>query len=239
MTDVGLPIASPSVRASHYTLATWRTSTGEDPKLWRAGLIRPDMISALLYARGHFVTYQGEPQPPDVALGIVRSTTAKRDTDRVLDIGCGRGEMEAMMASLGMSFTAVDFSEDAIEITRETIAARATDDQDLLADWVVDWDIVKHAAADIGKLHPAVRFNTVLMSEVLEHIPADEFELAFAAIRKWEPLLIITNWLEYHPIERDKTDWNHVRRVDDEVFDMIASCGQTRLRHGSHLVVQL
>ena len=229
-------IASASERASHYTRANWQASPGEDPKLWRQGLIRPDMISALLYARGHFVTYGGEPQMPDAALEIIRSVGTMRDAVPVLDIGCGRGEMEAMMYSLGIQFTAVDFSEDAVELTTKAINNFRLCAKRPLA----HWQLFKMNASEIGKLHATHSFNTVLMSEVLEHIPADEFDLAFEAIRKWRPLLIITNWLEFHPIERDDTDWNHVRRVDDDdVFDMIAGHGKTRLRHGSHLVVQL
>ncbi len=228
-----VPIESPESRAGHYSRERWETCTGEDPKLWRQNLIRPDMISAMLYASGHFITYSGEAMTLEKAFTVIRSTEGKRRRARVLDIGCGRGEMEALMLSLGCSFTAVDFSADAVAVTEETIQTWSNNSNGR----PVAREILQINAAEIGQLSNT--FRTVLLSESLEHLVPDEFDLAFAAIRKWKALLIVTNWLEFHPIERDDTGWCHVRRVDDDLYDWIASHGKTRLRHGSHLVVQL
>ncbi len=84
---------------------------------------------------------------------------------RVLDVGCGRGQLEAILMYLGTPFTAIDFSEDAIALTKETClkwSGISTRDENRFA-------IHQLALKDVGALR--TNFDTVVFSESIEHIP--------------------------------------------------------------------
>lgn len=83
---------------------------------------------------------------------------------RVLDLGCGRGDVLRYLISKGATVTGVDFSEDAICLARKT-APEAT--------------LINADAKDIDYS----RYDIVIMFDVIEHIPADEIDAVLASIR--------------------------------------------------------
>jgi len=76
---------------------------------------------------------------------------------KILDIGCGRGWMAPFLSPLG-SVTGVDFSPAGIQFARENYGEHASF---LLAD----------AASPTLGLPAGVRFDVVVCSEVIEHVP--------------------------------------------------------------------
>jgi ubiquinone/menaquinone biosynthesis C-methylase UbiE len=81
---------------------------------------------------------------------------------RVLDLGCGRGEVAAELGRRGVTVSAVDYSADAVRLTR---------------------DVVPGVARADGAALPfrAGTFDRVLMGDVIEHLPWD---VAVGALRE-------------------------------------------------------
>ena len=81
---------------------------------------------------------------------------------------------------------------------------------------------------------------TIVFNESLEHIPEDEGNEILRIISTWSNTrLIIVNVLGMHPIAVDDSGWNHIRRVDDALYDRISAFGTVAFRRGSHLVVDI
>lgn len=84
-------------------------------------------------------------------------------------------------------------------------------------------------------------FDAVVLVEVLEHIPEAEFKEAWTKIvnvlRKTGGRFIVTNWEYLHPIPHNGMD--HIFRVDDDLFDWLASFARKTVhRHKSELVLE-
>lgn len=143
----------------------------------------------------------------------------------VLDVGAGRGELSAMFALCGIPVTGLDPSPAAASLYARTLRVWAKAEPRVIAD-----------AAELKD--PA---DTVIFCESLEHIPEDVFNAMWPRIVEWlnqyQGRLIVANWEENHPIEPDGTGWDHVRRVDDALYDWLAEGRTTVFRRGSHLVV--
>lgn len=59
----------------------------------------------------------------EMRLQNVLALAAPRPGERILDIGCGRGELSYLLAQSGADVTGVDYSADAIRIARRTYGA--------------------------------------------------------------------------------------------------------------------
>ena len=76
---------------------------------------------------------------------------------RVLDLGCGRGELAYYFAQRGFQVTAIDYSDDAIQLTERTFAG----DPQLRSK-------VDLRCADICKLELSGFYDTVTASDIIE-----------------------------------------------------------------------
>ncbi|HEY6906356.1 MAG TPA: class I SAM-dependent methyltransferase [Ignavibacteriaceae bacterium] len=92
----------------------------------------------------------------DVEAKALRTTLANYHFDRVLEIGCGTGKNTEWLLQNTNSLTAVDFSEEMIELAMSKIKS----------------DKVKFIRADINKSWDFIedKFDIVSFSLVLEHI---------------------------------------------------------------------
>lgn len=89
---------------------------------------------------------------------------------RVLDAGCGRGEMLLRCASRGASVAGIDYSEAAVELTRETLTG-------------VEGAEVR--SGDVTALPwPDESFDRVLLGDVVEHLDPGQVESALAEGRR-------------------------------------------------------
>jgi ubiquinone/menaquinone biosynthesis C-methylase UbiE len=89
---------------------------------------------------------------------------------RVLDAGCGRGEVLLECAARGAEVAGADYAEAAVEITRETLAG------------VEGADVRRADLTDLP--WPDDSFDRALLGDVIEHIDRDQAPLVLAELRR-------------------------------------------------------
>jgi ubiquinone/menaquinone biosynthesis C-methylase UbiE len=89
---------------------------------------------------------------------------------RVLDAGCGRGEVLYACASAGAEVAGIDYSQDAVEITRETLAE------------FPDADIRRGDVTDLP--WEDASFDRILFSDVIEHLDPPQTVPALTEFRR-------------------------------------------------------
>ena len=100
---------------------------------------------------------------------------------RVLDAGCGRGEVLLACARAGAEVAGIDYAPAAVEISRETLAGVAGADV---------------RQGDIGRLPwPDASFDRVLSGDVIEHLDPGDGE---AMLREAHRVLRPGGWLVLH-----------------------------------------
>lgn len=127
----------------------------------------------------------------------------------IYSIGAGRGELEKTLERLGFTVYGVDPSEGSKEM----------------------YEGKNH----LGK-YPGGG-DVVLFCESIEHIPEDVFNEIWNKIPT-HARVVIVNWPSYHPIKKDKTGWDHIRQIDDELFNRLSEKNKVIVRRGSHLVLE-
>lgn len=88
------------------------------------------------------------------------STIGPRPGLRVLDAGCGRGEALLACARAGAEVAGVDYSKDAVELTRQTLADFPESDVRLGDLTALPW--------------PDDSFDRILFSDVIEHLTPEQ-----------------------------------------------------------------
>lgn len=198
-----------------------------------------DMGAAALYAVG-VTDYQAVERLMSGKEDRYQQAQAVRDAmsrtpKLVFDVGSGRGELSAFLTYVGVKSVPIDFSAGALEIVGRTFK-----------EWfgLECHDFVNKPSYE-GMREAMRRFgdpDTVIFCESAEHIPGREFrkafELAAESLEKTRGLLIITNYMDYHPIIRDRMGWDHIQTIDDALYDRLAArAARTIFRKGSHLVL--
>ncbi len=95
--------------------------------------------------------------------------------DRILDVGCGRGEIVFQAAQRGAAATGIDFSPSAIAIARETSSRLP---EDLRARTTLLCGSGSAMPFEPGS------FDTVFMLDVVEHLSQDEFDAVLAEVMR-------------------------------------------------------
>lgn len=94
---------------------------------------------------------------------------------RILDIGCGRGELVVHSASLGAFATGIDYSQTALAIAREALVSYPAAVQERAAFALVDARRLTFADAS---------FDIAFMTDVVEHLAPSELAAALAEARR-------------------------------------------------------
>lgn len=89
-------------------------------------------------------------------------------SDRILDVGCGRGELSFALASSGADVTGVDYSSDAIGIAKRTYDGKRKN--------------LRYIHADIFQMDNLNTYDKIVMADVVEHIEQDVLEKIFEKI---------------------------------------------------------
>lgn len=200
------------------------------------GLTWEDMVQAFKPAFDY--NEHGRGESTDVSMIQAQCTflqhEGRRVPKRVLEIGGGRGEVATALRYMGVDVVSVELGPEATKWYQAT--AYHYFDNEIPA--VVP--INKPIQDALGELDLST-FDTILMIESLEHIPEDQFEPVWQAIRnKFTGRFIVTNWPDYHPIwiGRDASPEEHCRLVDDALYDKWSSeATSVYTRRGSHLAL--
>lgn len=158
-----------------------------------------------------------------------------RTPKRVLEIGGGRGEVAQVLRYLGVDVVSIEPGSGANQWYQETAEKffgsefdAVTPDNRYLEDAVADLDFST--------------FDTILMVESLEHIPAEQFDPVWQKIvDAFSGLFVVVNWVEYHPIAVGQyaSKAEHCRLVDNALYDQwTEQAKQSIWRNGSHLVLE-
>jgi glycosyltransferase involved in cell wall biosynthesis/SAM-dependent methyltransferase len=111
---------------------------------------------------------------------------------RVLDLGCSQGLVPILIGRRGLTVVGVDVEAPAIEFARERLADEPPEVQAR----------VSFQLADGNRWEPAETFDTVILGEVLEHLPEPATLVAAARQHLVDGgRLIVTvpmGWLEHH-----------------------------------------
>ena len=219
---------------------------------YKLGIIRPgDMGAAIGYSIGYLdlesvcdvlganpddpralpTHMNGQEQVQALMAGMTRKPGL------VLDAGAGRGEISALLNHAGIRCIAIEPASVGPDMIRETslkYCGAKYPERRILNTGLYDGLLRMQGDDDTP--------DTVIMCESLEHIPEREFDRSFEVMRymlRGGGRLVITNWPDFHPIERTPLHWDHIRTVDDSVYDRMAGrAARTIYRRGSHLVLE-
>lgn len=213
---------------------------------WHKKTLRTDQLAAIGYALGYtkyahicerlarFGIEADKPKklvssylPMILALGSSR----KRTPERVIDVGCGRGELLLAFHILGIPCIGIDPSPGAKTLVPQTMAWEK----------VTGYHFVNQGMYD--GLKDIQSADTIIMCESIEHVRESEFTKGWLEVcrllNKSHGLFIVVNWINYHPIPRDKTGYDHITRIDNPFYDRLSKCAKKVVfRRKSHLVLQ-
>src|SRR4030042_5466049 len=106
---------------------------------------------------------------------IVREFPSVRNA-RVLDIGCGRGELALWLVKHGANYVdGIDYSENAIKLANKI----KNKQNRKIANNI---NFIKLDATDIDQLNK--KYDLVIMTEVYEHLYKEELDIVFSKIKK-------------------------------------------------------
>lgn len=110
-------------------------------------------------------------QLSDVRLGTLLDLAFVKAPQRMLDLGCGRGEITLQAARQGCFVTAVDYSPDAVEIVRCGLARES-----------VPADRVDLRCADATELLVDKPVDVAVAGDLVEHLSPPELERLYANV---------------------------------------------------------
>lgn len=160
---------------------------------------------------------------------------AKRTPQKVFEIGAGRGEISCTLQYMNVDVDSCEVHEEAKEWFHKTgqhyFGYKFRPKMPLIGniqDLNINWK----------------EYDTIIMVESIEHIPEKDFKKVWNQIVKdFKGYFIITNIVDYHPIEIGgnwgNSEEEHCRLIDDNVYDeMSKDATRVIFRKGSHLVLE-
>ncbi len=122
-----------------------------------------------------FLQHQGQ-RLEDPRLRAVAAIATIVPQGRVLDLGCGRGELAYFLANMGYEVTAIDYSEAAIELAQSVFAAAPEEIQQQ-----VTFCCESVVTATLAANH----YDLAIASDLIEHLCPQEVEQLYANVQQW------------------------------------------------------
>lgn len=119
---------------------------------------------------GYDVFEQSKGMEIEPRLQDVYNLVNPQEQDKILDVGCGRGELAFALATSGAKVLGVDYSDDAIGIAKKTYGGKL--------------DNVQYVHEDIFKMDGLEVYDKIVMADVVEHIEQDVLEKIFEKISR-------------------------------------------------------
>lgn len=138
-----------------------------------------------------------------------QSENRLRKPGTIVSMGCGLGFLEKKIEDMGFTVIGVD-----------------------------PYFAEQYIGSRCEKLLPNEPIQTLVFCEAIEHISKKEILDAIAGVSPGGRV-IITNWADFHPIPVDGTGWDHITRIDDELYDELTNGRKVIIRRGSHLVFEI
>lgn len=155
----------------------------------------------------------------------------KRRPKKILEIGGGVGVLANTIKRLDIECISVDIAPDQQILYNHTAKYYFGIDQS-------DVTMISNCISlEIQNLDLS-EIDTIIMVNSIEHIPEERFDIVWNEImQKFKGKFIVTNWLDYHPI--NATGAEHCRRTDDQFYDFLSKHALTCWhRDRSHLVLE-
>jgi ubiquinone/menaquinone biosynthesis C-methylase UbiE len=143
---------------------------------------RPTSISHESYDRSYFLDYMdgadvfartgGRDLAPRLAIAL--ELTSVKPGQRILDVGCGRGEVAGQCSRRGACVHGLDFSRAALEIASHLRIAAAEAKECLYLE----------RASVLNLPFASQEFDRVFMLDIVEHLYPDELLAAFREVRR-------------------------------------------------------
>jgi ubiquinone/menaquinone biosynthesis C-methylase UbiE len=127
---------------------------------------------------GHAAFQAGEEAELTPRLDALWGYLSPHGSERVLDVGCGRGEMVVQCAKNGIRAVGVDYSSDALGLAQAAIEEAAPR-------YAERWrqpDLVQGNCMALP--FPGASFDRAIMSDIVEHLYPHELERAVLEIRR-------------------------------------------------------
>jgi SAM-dependent methyltransferase len=122
-----------------------------------------------------FLQHQGR-RLEDPRLRSVAAIATIVPRGRVLDLGCGRGELAYFLAQRGYEVTAVDYSEDAIALAQSVFATAPEE---------IKQRVTFCCASVVTATFVANHYDLAIASDLIEHLAPDEVEQLYANVQQW------------------------------------------------------
>ena len=116
---------------------------------------------------GYEVFKQSNGMMLDNRLGTTYTLVNPQSGERILDVGCGRGELTYALSRTGANVVGIDYSKDAIQIATSTYPLE---------------DNCQFICNDIFKMSNSDTFDKIVMADIVEHIEQDILEEIFFKI---------------------------------------------------------
>jgi SAM-dependent methyltransferase len=122
-----------------------------------------------------FLQHQGR-RLEDPRLRAVAAIATIVPRGRVLDLGCGRGELAYFLANLGYEVTAVDYSEAAIALAQSVFATAPEE---------IKQRVTFCCGSVVTATFESNHYDLAIASDLIEHLAPQEVEQLYANVRRW------------------------------------------------------
>jgi 2-polyprenyl-3-methyl-5-hydroxy-6-metoxy-1,4-benzoquinol methylase len=122
-----------------------------------------------------FLQHQGR-RLEDPRLRSVAAIATIVPRGRVLDLGCGRGELAYFLANMGYEVTAIDYSETAIALAQSVFESAPEE---------IKQRVTFCCESVVTATLPANHYDLAIASDLIEHLAPDEVKQLYANVHRW------------------------------------------------------